>query len=151
MGCKRKYLIPAGVLKAGKNVIAIRVVDNTGGGGIWGDSADLKLNLDDAAVSLCGKWKWQVESIQDKISENSLPSLCYNAMINPLIPFKFKGVLWYQGESNATRAYQYRKTFPLLIQDWRKNQGRVTYLFILCNWQHLIHPATAMKAVTGQN
>ncbi|MBK9485270.1 MAG: hypothetical protein IPO01_08635 [Chitinophagaceae bacterium] len=121
---KRKYLIPPGVLKAGKNVIAIRVVDNTGGGGIWGDSADLKLNLDDAAVSLCGKWKWQVESIQDKISENSLPSLCYNAMINPLIPFKFKGVLWYQGESNATRAYQYRKTFPLLIQDWRKKSGQ---------------------------
>lgn len=117
---KRKYTIPAGVLKAGKNVIAIRVVDNTGGGGIWGDAADLKLDLGDVSVPLHGAWKWQVESIQDRVSENSLPSLCYNAMIQPLIPFAFKGVLWYQGESNADRAWQYRTAFPLLIQDWRK-------------------------------
>jgi len=117
---KRKYSIPAGVLKAGNNVIAIRVVDNGGGGGIWGDAADLKLNLGDASVPLYGAWKWQVESIKDGISENSLPSLCYNAMINPLIPFAFKGVLWYQGESNAARAWQYRTAFPLLINDWRK-------------------------------
>ena len=40
-------------------------------------------------------------------------------MIHPLIPFAFKGVLWYQGESNASRAYQYQKAFPLLINDWR--------------------------------
>lgn len=117
---KRKYIIPAGVLKAGKNVIAIRVVDNTGGGGIWGDAADLKLNLGATSVPLHGAWKWQVESIQERVSENSLPSLCYNAMIHPLIPFAFKGVLWYQGESNADRAYQYRTAFPLLIHDWRK-------------------------------
>ncbi|MBL7744512.1 MAG: hypothetical protein JNN00_13665 [Chitinophagaceae bacterium] len=41
-------------------------------------------------------------------------------MIHPLIPFAFQGVLWYQGESNAGRAYQYRKAFPLLINDWRQ-------------------------------
>ena len=40
-------------------------------------------------------------------------------MINPLIPFAFKGVIWYQGESNEPRAYQYKKAFPLLIEDWR--------------------------------
>lgn len=41
-------------------------------------------------------------------------------MISPLIPFAFQGVLWYQGESNAGRSYQYRKAFPLLINDWRQ-------------------------------
>lgn len=50
-------------------------------------------------------------------------------MIHPLIPFAFKGVLWYQGESNAGRAYQYRKAFPLLINDWRKKWDNPTMPF----------------------
>ena len=50
-------------------------------------------------------------------------------MISPLIPFAFKGVLWYQGESNATRAYQYRKVFPLLINDWRRKFGQGNFPF----------------------
>jgi sialate O-acetylesterase len=116
---KRKYSISQGILKEGKNVIAVRVVDNGGGGGIYGDAADLKLSLGNTTIPLSGEWKFQVESIIKTTNENSLPSLCYNAMINPLIPFAFKGVLWYQGESNAGRSYQYRKAFPLLINDWR--------------------------------
>jgi sialate O-acetylesterase len=116
---KRKYSIPPGILKEGINVIAVRVVDNGGGGGIYGDAADLKLSLGNTSIPLSGDWKFQVESIKKTTNENSLPSLCYNAMINPLIPFAFKGVLWYQGESNAGRSYQYRKAFPLLINDWR--------------------------------
>lgn len=116
----RKYIIPAGILKAGTNVIAVRVTDNGGGGGIYGEAADLKLALDKTIIPLSGKWRFQVESIKRSTNENSLPSLCYNAMINPLIPFAFQGVLWYQGESNAPRAYQYRTAFPLLINDWRQ-------------------------------
>lgn len=115
----RKYAVPAGVFKEGKNVIAVRVVDNGGGGGIYGDTAAMKLSLGDYSASLAGNWKFQVESVKKTTNENSLPSLCYNAMISPLIPFAFRGVLWYQGESNASRSYQYRKAFPLLINDWR--------------------------------
>lgn len=117
---KRKYTIPAGILKEGTNVIAVRITDNGGGGGIYGDAADLKLTVGSTIIPLNGKWKFQVESIKQSTNENSLPSICYNAMINPLIPFAFKGVLWYQGESNVPRAYQYRTTFPLLINDWRQ-------------------------------
>ena len=51
------------------------------------------------------------------------PAHLYNAMIHPLIPFTLKGVIWYQGESNASRAYQYRKLFPSLINSWRKEWG----------------------------
>src|SRR5690606_5241996 len=54
------------------------------------------------------------------VSPNVFPTLLYNAMIHPLIPFTFRGALWYQGESNAGRAYQYRKAFPLMIKDWRQ-------------------------------
>ncbi|AQQ72551.1 hypothetical protein SMSP2_02941 [Limihaloglobus sulfuriphilus] len=47
------------------------------------------------------------------------PSALYNAMINPLVPFTFKGTIWYQGESNRTRAFEYKSLFPTLIQNWR--------------------------------
>jgi sialate O-acetylesterase len=128
----RKYSIPPGALKEGKNVIAVRVVDNGGGGGIYGDPADLKLIIDETVFPLSGEWKFQVESVIEATNENSLPSLCYNAMINPLIPFAFKGVLWYQGESNAARSYQYRKAFPLLINDWRQkwNNPDMPFYFV---------------------
>ncbi|MBI5858057.1 MAG: beta galactosidase jelly roll domain-containing protein [Sphingobacteriales bacterium] len=129
---KRKYAVPPGILKEGKNVIAVRVVDNVGGGGIYGDTADLKLSLGNSFIPLKGNWKFQVESVKKTTNENSLPSLCYNAMINPLIPFTFKGVLWYQGESNAERSYQYRKAFPLLINDWRQkwNNPNMPFYFV---------------------
>lgn len=129
---KRKYTIPAGILKEGINVIAIRVTDNGGAGGIYGNPEDLKLSLGSSHIPLNGQWKFQVEAIKRSINENSFPSLCYNAMINPLIPYAFKGVLWYQGESNAGRSYQYRKAFPLMINDWRKkwNQGDFPFYFV---------------------
>lgn len=126
---KRKYSIPPGVLKEGKNVIAVRVADNGGGGGIYGDAADVKITLGNTVISLSGEWKFQVEMIKKTTNENSLPSLCYNAMIHPLIPFAFQGVLWYQGESNAGRSYQYRKAFPLLINDWRQKWNNLTMPF----------------------
>jgi len=51
-------------------------------------------------------------------------TVLYNAMIHPLVPYSFQGVIWYQGESNADRAYQYRDLFPLMIQDWRTKWNR---------------------------
>jgi sialate O-acetylesterase len=110
----------------------VRVVDTGGGGGIYGDATDLKLSIGATIIALSGKWKFQVEAIKTATNENSLPSLCYNAMINPLVLFAFKGVLWYQGESNAGRAYQYRKAFPLMIQDWRNkfNNGNFPFYFV---------------------
>ena len=129
---RRKYKILVGTLKEGTNVIAVRVVDGGGGGGIYGDSKDLKLTLGIKTISLVGKWKFQVESIKKAVNENSFPSLCFNSMINPLIPFAYQGVLWYQGESNASRAYQYRKAFPLLINNWRQkwNQPKLPFYFV---------------------
>ncbi len=56
----------------------------------------------------------------------------YNGMLHPLIPFAIQGAIWYQGESNCTRAEQYRKLFPAMIRDWRKNwgQGEFPFLFV---------------------
>lgn len=60
------------------------------------------------------------------------PASLFNGMIAPLIPYAIKGAIWYQGESNAGRAYQYRKLFPAMIRSWRKawGQGRFPFLFV---------------------
>jgi len=129
---KRIYKIPAGVLKEGTNVIAVKITDYSGGGGIYGDPADMRIDLSGSAVALDGLWKFNVVQVKMSVSPNSYPSLLYNAMVNPLIPYAFQGVLWYQGEANVTRATQYKKAFPLMITDWRIkwNQGNFPFYFV---------------------
>ena len=127
----RRYKIAGGLLKEGKNVIAVKVEDTGGGGGLYGDADSLKLTINGQKQSLAGNWSFQVESIgkSNSMSPNSYPTLLYNAMINPLIPFGIKGAIWYQGENNAGRAYQYRKAFPLMISDWRERWGQGDFPF----------------------
>ncbi len=129
---QRIYKIPENVLKEGKNVIAVRIADYTGGGGIYGDPADLRIDFKDSNLPLEGLWKFNVVQVKISISPNTYPSLLYNAMVNPLIPYAFQGVLWYQGEANVWRANQYKKAFPLMINDWRSkwNQGNFPFYFV---------------------
>ncbi len=129
---RRIYQIPANVLKEGKNVIAVRIVDNSGGGGIYGESEDLKLEIGSKVLPLDGKWKFRVIVVKTALSPNSYPSLLYNAMVNPLVPYAIQGVLWYQGEANVWRANQYKKAFPLMITDWRTKfkQGDFPFYFV---------------------
>jgi len=135
----RKYAVPAGVLKTGKNIIAVRVEDTGGGGGIYGESGDMKITIGNEVISLAGIWSFRIESVLDgsSVGPNDYPTLLFNAMVNPLIPYGVRGVIWYQGESNAGRAYQYRKAFPLMITDWRKhwNEGDFPFYFVqLASW-----------------
>lgn len=76
------------------------------------------------------------DSIINK-NPNRYPFVLFNAMIHPLIPFAFRGVIWYQGETNAPRAVHYREVFPTLIRDWRKKWGiEFPFLFVqLANWK----------------
>jgi sialate O-acetylesterase len=129
---KRIYKIPTGVLKEGTNVIAVKITDYSGGGGIYGDTADMKIDCSGSTLSLDGLWKFNVVQVKMSVSPNSYPSLLYNAMVNPLIPYAFQGVLWYQGEANVWRANQYKKAFPLMITDWRTkwNQGNFPFYFV---------------------
>lgn len=128
----RVYEVPPNVLREGKNVIAVRIVDNGGGGGIYGDAADLKLVMGSKAIPLDAKWKFKVVAVSATLSPNSYPSLLYNAMVNPLVPYAFQGVLWYQGETNVSRAKEYKKAFPLMITDWRTkwDQGKFPFYFV---------------------
>lgn len=69
------------------------------------------------------------DSSKKAVSPNAYPTLLFNAMINPIIPFTIQGALWYQGETNAGRAHQYKKAFPLMIQDWRQRFGQGDFSF----------------------
>ena len=132
---KRDYVLEIDQLRQGENVIAIRVTDTGGGGGVYGDATDMKLIIGKSVISLAGDWKYQVEKVQgagSSIGPNAYPTLLYNAMLNPLLNLGIQGAIWYQGESNAGRAYQYRTAFPLMITDWRTHwkQGNFPFYFV---------------------
>jgi sialate O-acetylesterase len=135
----RNYIIPANILKAGKNVITVRIEDLGAIGGFSGKPEQMKLTSADYEMPLAGSWKYRVESSLDNkqlSGANVTSTILYNAMIAPLIPYAMRGTIWYQGESNASRAYQYRKSFPLMINDWRKRWGEdFPFLFVqLASW-----------------
>lgn len=66
----------------------------------------------------------------DPAAHPSTPASLYNGMIAPLVPFAFKGAIWYQGESNAGRAYEYRTLFPTMIRSWRAAWKRGDFPFL---------------------
>ena len=132
---EREYQVPAGLLKTGKNVIAVKIEDTGGGGGIYGEQKSINLQIGSENILLGGDWQFQVSAITPAlagIGPNSYPTLLYNGMIAPILPFTITGAIWYQGESNAGRAFEYRKSFPLMIKDWRKhwNQGEFPFYYV---------------------
>ena len=131
---ERFYKIPENVLKPGNNNITVRVDNKWGQGGFASKPENFFLKLGQKNVPLSGEWKFKVDLVYDKFkaSPNEAPSLLYNAMINPLIPYGIKGVIWYQGENNTPRAKEYAITFPNMINNWRENwqQGDFPFLFV---------------------
>jgi sialate O-acetylesterase len=128
----RVYHVPAGVFIAGKNIIAVRVEDTGGGGGFYEDSSKIELKTERGLIPLGDPWSFRIAKILDNgigVGPNDFPCLLYNAMIHPLMPFGIRGVLWYQGEANAGRAFQYRSAFPLMITDWRQHWGEGNFPF----------------------
>ena len=122
----RRYTIPAAALHAGLNVVAVRVTDTGGGGGIYGVPEQLRVEIGAASHVLAGDWKFRVGEIglqqMDGQRVNKLPALTWNRMVFPLLPIAIKGVIWYQGESNANddaQARAYRGQFRQLVTSWR--------------------------------
>ena len=144
----RIYTVPAALLKPGKNVITVRVLDTGGNGGFYGSAEEMRLvskNDSNREVFLTGNWYASIGFNLNDIEEppprprplQHTPSVLYNAMIHPLIPFRIQGFIWYQGESNANRAHQYKNLFPALITDWRLrwNANTAFYFVQLANFQ----------------
>lgn len=128
----RSYKIPKELVKDRKAVIAVRVIDTGGTGGINGKPENVSLRLSESeAIQLAGDWKYKVSlDIRDAApvpintaNEPNVPGILFNAMLNPLIPYGIKGAIWYQGENNVEHAYSYRELLPLMIADWRSRWG----------------------------
>jgi sialate O-acetylesterase len=142
----RAYTIPTALLKPTGNVIAVRVLDTGGFGGIYGASPTLTVNVPNGpSIPLDNLWHIKLGAAltqtsplpQDPTNTNT-PTVLYNGMINPLIPYGIKGALWYQGENNAGKAVQYATLLPTMINDWRGrwNEGTFPFLIVqLAGWQ----------------
>ena len=158
----RRYPVAPSALHAGRNILAVRVADGGGGGGINGAAA--LVFGDGTQRSLAGAWKFKVGEVSfqpDGQQINKVPSVLYNKMLHPLLPFAIKGVLWYQGESNANNVPQaaaYRGQFTTLIDSWRHawGSGREAFPFL---WVQLpnfgkpdsVPPATAAWATQRES
>lgn len=123
----RKVKIPANSWKEGKNQLVIDHGNMVGtpwfGPGMMGNAGDIYIEDGAAKISLAKDWLLMpsfAEKHEYAHLMNNVGTSIYNAMIVPLLPFAIRGSLWYQGEANTGRAYQYRKSFPLLINDWRR-------------------------------
>ncbi len=143
----RKYEVDPEDLKQGENLVVVRVEDYRGGGGIWGEPEQLYVKSGTHWQSLAGEWLYQVgleefpsEPPGTSFGPNSFPTLLFNAMIHPIVPYAVKGAIWYQGESNASRAYQYRRIFPQMIRDWRAQWGQGDFPFFFVQLANFMEP-----------
>lgn len=124
----RVYPVSKSLFRQGKNTITIKMIDGGAQGGMSGKPEDLFLSMGDKKISLSGNWFYKPSVISKaynliETGPNAFPSQLFNAMIRPLIDFKIKGAIWYQGEANVDEAARYRDLFPAMIADWRREWG----------------------------
>ena len=144
----RNYQIPGNLVKAGRNVIAIRVSDQYGTGGLMGNTDEMFLQNGNQKISIAGDWRFKLEFAADlkriglrpdpqgyMTSDErhpSFPATLYNSMLAPWTVYPICGVLWYQGESNAGDPADYINLQKLLISDLRTNwhNPKLPFLFV---------------------
>lgn len=143
---ERNYVIPAKLVNSKSLLIAVRVLDNLQGGGMYGRNElfRLRLNGSQESISIAGKWRYlpvaeyknsifylysgnnfdfaSRPKVTSEVTSNS-PTTLFNAMINPIVPFKIRGAIWYQGESNTYNPDRYKELFPLMVENWRNLWG----------------------------
>lgn len=150
----RIYSIPKEAVTGKSVLVAVRVVDNQGGGGIYGLAEKMKIHPKDSdeKVEISGVWKYlPVAEYKDNkfyvfgakgeeflkrpqlsVSLSAYtPTALFNAMINPLLPYGIKGAIWYQGESNADKPHLYTGLQKMMITNWRTEwkQGDFPFYF----------------------
>jgi sialate O-acetylesterase len=123
VGIKRDYLLKPEMLKQGKNIIAIRVLDYWERGGFLDPASEFKASSGKWEQSLSGDWRMTIGKLSFMWirTPSAHPNLLFNGLLSPILQYAFKGAIWYQGENNVLFAEQYRLAFPAMIEDWRKN------------------------------
>ncbi|MGB5028517.1 MAG: sialate O-acetylesterase, partial [Chitinophagaceae bacterium] len=135
---QRRYTVPDDLLKTGKNLVVVKVINTFGKGGFVPDKPYYLFAGNDT-IDLKGYWQYKVGEVfiprsnagGGGIAAQNQPAALYNAMISPVTNFTIKGFLWYQGESNAGRPEEYAKLQPAQIIDWRNKwkQGELPFLY----------------------
>lgn len=133
----RRYPVPARLTASGRVTVAVRVFAPGADGGFSGDRDALRLHEagkpEGPSVPLQGEWLAKVEAALPRrppgpeapkpppgvFTQNS-PGVLWDNMLATIAPFPVRGAIWYQGESNAGRAFQYRTLLPVMIADWRR-------------------------------
>lgn len=127
----RSYNVPGRLVKAGRNVITVRLYDSSGDGGFINEEKDMNVQGEGQTLTLAGDWRYRMgmDSNSAKVQEAGLepkqpndswyPCNLYNAMVSPFLTMPVRGFLWYQGCSNVGRAIQYESLFETLILDWQ--------------------------------
>ncbi len=154
MTAAHHYEIPSRLVKSGENILAVRLFNATGNSGIL-EKMTITFAPPSGRLSLIGPWQAKLESELPPLTEEARkampsfptapipiqynPSFLYNGMIHPILPFAIQGAVWYQGEGNANRAFQYQKELPNLIQDWREHWG-YEFPFYFCQLPNFIAP-----------
>jgi sialate O-acetylesterase len=144
MAADRRYGIRHNFVLAGDNVLAVRIFNPSGDAGILPGRERFQANH----FALKGEWQAKAEfelPPMDSAAQTAMPprpatpiepqnvaSYLYNGMIHPIVPYAIRGFIWYQGEGNWQRGFQYRTAFPLLIKDWRAKWGRGDLPFYFC-------------------
>jgi sialate O-acetylesterase len=135
----RRYNLPAGLLKPGKNIIVVRIVNTAGKGGFVPDKP-YYLTASGQNIDLRGDWQYKVGQVfapkNDRdnfipFSAQNEPTGLYNTMVAPVINYAIKGILWYQGEANTLRPNEYEQLLPALIADWRDKwrEGNIPFIY----------------------
>lgn len=130
----RRYHLPKGILKPGKNIITVRVLSTQNTGGFVKDMP-FKLKVNGEEVDLTGTWKYRIGAETDAMEPQTFfhywPSGLFNGMISPIQHYKMNGVLWYQGESNTGYPKGYRNLFEAMVNDWRQlwNIGDFPFIY----------------------
>ena len=156
------FPVPGKLVKAGENVLAIRLFSPVGKLGFPGNPASLHLN----SIPLAGDWLAKVEfelpvlSAEAQAALKTVPrfpgrpelghiaGFCFQTRMNAVIPYGIRGVIWYQGENNANRSADYRRNFPMLIEDWRTQWGQGEFPFYFCQLPNY-YAKSADPAATG--
>ncbi len=132
----RRYTVKNGLLKAGKNLVVIRVTNTSGKGGFVPDK-QYELIVGNQTIDLQGDWEYKVGEVFPPVTEKPAPSAytptaLYNAMIAPFLPYSLKGFVWYQGESNVGKPGVYESLLPALANDWRTKfkQPELPFLYV---------------------
>ena len=136
----RKYEIPKSILKAGYNIVTLRISETNNFGSILGDVGCVCIRdlMYSVYIPLSGFWDFKIgvrskePAVLYKFDQNSEPSILFNAMIFPLLKLNISGVLWYQGEGNVGNAEEYSMLLKRFIYDWRQkfNQPNLPFFIV---------------------